>query len=125
MEEKHISVPESQADVDAAAKYEIKRYPPPLFEIFKPAKAFFVIGAIAVGACVFIDRTDYPRIFGLAVIAMFVAVSAAFVAAYFCVTNILCPICMRKCKSSFLPNGNHSAICTHCMTEWDTGLGTD
>jgi ABC-type dipeptide/oligopeptide/nickel transport system permease component len=122
MEKKNVSIPEFHEDVDTATGYDIKQYPPPLFEIFKPATPLFVISAIALGACSFIDRSDYPKVFSLAVVLMFVAVPAAMVATYVCATNILCPICKRKCKSSFLPSGHQSS---HCKTEWDTGLGSD
>lgn len=125
MEKKSVCIPESHEGVDTATGYEIKQYPRPLFEIFKPATPLFVIGAIAVGTCLCIDRSHYPKVFALAVFIMFVAFAAAMVAAYVCATNILCPDCKRKCKSSYLPTGNQSAICSHCKTEWDTGLGTD
>lgn len=120
-----MSVPESQEGGGTVNGCEIKQYPRPLFEIFKPASPLFVISAIAVGACLLIDRSDYPKAFSLAVLAMFVAVPAAMIAAYVCATNILCPNCKRKCKSSILSTGNQSAICARCKIEWDTGLGSD
>jgi len=63
MEKKDASVPESQEGVDTANWHEVKQYPRPLFEIFKPASPLFVISAIAVGACLLIDRSDYQRLF--------------------------------------------------------------
>lgn len=125
MEKKHVSPPESDAEVETISEYAIRRYPLPLFEIFKPAAGFFVVSAAAIGFGLFIDRTAYPKAFTLAVLIMFVAVAVSFFAAYVCVTNILCPDCKRKCKSLFLSTGNRSATCSQCMTEWDTGLGSD